>query len=406
VTEVLPALRRSLDVMPSPDPNRPGLLIRDPLRYSDAILIVPPPLVAALACFDGEHSVLDLHAELVRLAGGRLDVADLAAHVIASLRDSAFLEDDVFSTRRREVEEGFAAAERRMPIHAGLAYPSEAAALRDLLGQHLDGGPPEGDGAYAVAAPHVSPDGGWACYAEAYRALGAGAAGATFVLLGTSHYGAPERFGLTRKPYVTPLGECVVDVDGVDRLAAAAPDAIVMEDYCHAVEHSIEFQVLFLQHCFGPGAKVLPVLCGPFARSLYEGGRPEDDPGVARFIEGLRELAAERGADVRFVLGVDMAHVGRRYGDREEARADEGHMRAVADQDEARIARLADGDPDGFWALVQEDADRELKWCGASPLYTFLRAVPGVRGTLLRYQQWNIDPSSVVSFAALSFQKT
>ena len=29
----------------------------------------------------------------------------------------------------------------------------------------------------------------------------------------------------------------------VDELAAAAPNAVRMEDYCHAVEHSIEFQV-------------------------------------------------------------------------------------------------------------------------------------------------------------------
>jgi hypothetical protein len=44
-----------------------------------------------------------------------------------------------------------------------------------------------------------------------------------------------------------------------------------------------------------------------------------------------------------------------------------------------------------------------LKWCGFSPLYTFLRAVPEARGEVLRYQQWNIDDESVVSFAALEF---
>jgi hypothetical protein len=29
--------------------------------------------------------------------------------------------------------------------------------------------------------------------------------------------------------------------------------------------------------------------------------------------------------------------------------------------------------------------------------------VPGARGTLLRYQQWNIDEHSVVSFAGMGF---
>jgi hypothetical protein len=29
--------------------------------------------------------------------------------------------------------------------------------------------------------------------------------------------------------------------------------------------------------------------------------------------------------------------------------------------------------------------------------------VPAARGRLLRYEQWNIDPESVVSFAAMEF---
>jgi MEMO1 family protein len=178
-----------------------------------------------------------------------------------------------------------------------------------------------------------------------------------------------------------------------------------MEDYCHAVEHSIEFQVVFLQHRFGPGVKVVPVLCGPFARSLCQGGRPEDDPHVARFIDGLGELAARRGSGLRFVLGVDMAHVGRRYGDRQAARVGDEALEDVAARDRARLDCVAAGDAAGFWEHVVPDADRYLRWCGTSPLYTFLRAVPEARGRVLRYEQWNIDAQSVVTFAALAFGK-
>ena len=52
-----------------------------------------------------------------------------------------------------------------------------------------------------------------------------------------------------------------------------------------------------------------------------------------------------------------------------------------------------------------KDRQDDLKWCGSSPLYTFLRAVPGAKGTLRGYEQWNIDEQSVVSFAALSFKR-
>jgi AmmeMemoRadiSam system protein B len=221
-------------------------------------------------------------------------------------------------------------------------------------------------------------------------------------VLGTSHYGEPDRFGLTRKPFVTPFGEAITDVALVDELAAAAPNSVRMEDYCHAVEHSIEFQVLFLQHLYGPDIRILPVLCGSFARSIHEGGKPEANDEVSRFFGTLGNMAAREGNRLFWVLGVDMAHMGRRYGDSFLATADEGEMLAVAERDRTRIERLNQADADGFWSLVQENRD-DLKWCGSAPIYTFLKAVPQARGTLHRYQQWNIDEQSVVSFGALGF---
>jgi hypothetical protein len=98
-----------------------------------------------------------------------------------------------------------------------------------------------------------------------------------------------------------------------------------------------------------------------------------------------------------------MAHVGRRYGDPFVARAQAAEMAAVEERDQERISCLAAGDAGGFWDLVVDQGDDDLKWCGASPLYTFLRAAGPVRGELLRYEQWNIDPESVVSFAGMAF---
>jgi hypothetical protein len=75
---------------------------------------------------------------------------------------------------------------------------------------------------------------------------------------------------------------------------------------------------------------------------------------------------------------------------------------SVEERDRRRIDAIVSGDAHGFWSLVQEGGD-DLRWCGASALYTFLRAAGSRRGALLRYEQWNIDPESVVSFAALAF---
>jgi AmmeMemoRadiSam system protein B len=388
--------------MPSPVAERPGLLIRDPYRYSDITLIIPPALIECLRCFDGEGTTLDLRQNLVR-ATGDLQVGDLEQHLIDTLSNSGFLEDETFTRMKDDRHRDFAAAPRREAVHAGAAYPDEIAALNTTMRRYMgDADAAAGDGLVGIAAPHVSPEGGWNSYQAAYRALTPDYKDRTFVVLGTSHYGAPERFGLTRKPFVTPLGECAVDAPLVDWLATKAEPGVQMEDYCHAVEHSIEFQVLFLQHLYGPSVRILPILCGSYAQSIYVGGKPEQNEGVSRFLDALGDLAARESQRLFWVLGIDMAHIGRRYGDEFVAQADRGELELVCERDHGRIARIEASDAAGFWDLVQENQD-DLRWCGSAPLYTFLKAVPQAKGKLLRYEQWNIDPQSVVSFAGMSF---
>lgn len=390
--------------MPSPDPERPGLFIRDPYHYSDATLLVPPPLVAALECFDGVQSTLDLRSELVRITG-EIQVGDLEQHLFESLNDAGFLENDRYRELKAAREAEFASESVREPIFSGSAYPSDAGTLADVMRLRI-GGAAGDENTIAIAAPHASPDGGWNTYKAAYGAMPAFAEPSqkVFVILGTSHYGAPERFGLTRKTFETPYGHTHTNVALVDELAAKAPGAIRMEDYCHAVEHSIEFQVVFLQHLYGPDIQILPILCGPFVRSIYHGGHPEETDAVSRFFDALGELSAREGKRLQWVLGVDMAHIGKRYGDPIRATARTGEMLAVEQRDRARIEQLAAGNIADYWTLVQEQQD-DLKWCGSSPFYTFLKTNPGIKGELLDYDHWQIDPESVVSFGAMRFQR-
>jgi AmmeMemoRadiSam system protein B len=391
--------------MPSPFPDQPGLLIRDPFRFSDATLIVPPLLVQCLVCFDGQKTALHLCEILVRLTG-RIVVTDIADQLFSALAQAGMLEDSTFAALKSEREQQFANATQRSAAHAGNGYPSEKKQLSETLAGYLNGAPAEPDRLIGIAAPHVSPAGGIACYGAAYGALSPDLADRTFVILGTSHYGQPHRFGLTRKPFVTPFGATEPDTPLIDALVAQAGEAAHLEDYCHAIEHSIEFQVIFLQHLYGPHLRILPILCGPLLPPGHAGGprRPEGIDSVARFIGALGELGAREGRRLFWILGVDMTHVGRRYGDPFAARADAGPLLTVAERDRARIDRIAHADADGFWDLVHEERYDDLKWCGSSPLYTFLRALPGARGQLRRYDQWNIDAESVVSFAAMTFR--
>jgi predicted class III extradiol MEMO1 family dioxygenase len=154
----------------------------------------------------------------------------------------------------------------------------------------------------------------------------------------------------------------------------------------------------------GADVRILPVLCGSFARSLDGGGMPEERDGVRQFCDALGELNVREAGRVFWILGVDMAHMGARYGDAFHAAANTGVMCEVAERDQARIRCINQADAEGFWELVRQNGD-DLKWCGSAPFYTFLKAVPQARGSLLHYEQWNIDERSVVSFAGMAFSK-
>ena len=388
--------------MPSPVEDTPGLLIRDSMGYSDAVLVIPPSLVQSLACFDGNQTTLDLRAVLVQLTGD-LQVGDLEEQLIGVLTKSGFLEGEVFDAMKAEKQRAFAEAPVRQPAHAGSGYPAEPPELRRQMNEWMEGQAEPETELVAIAAPHVSPSGGYECYRAAYGMLGPEYKDRTFVILGTSHYGAPDRFGLTRKAYATPWGNARTDTALVDELERVAPGAVAMEDYCHAVEHSIEFQVVYLQSLFGPDVKIVPILCGSYALSIYRGGKPEENEEVRRFLGALGEIAAREGDKLLWVLGIDMAHIGRRYGDEFDALAERDEMIRVRQRDVQRMDRMAAGDAAGFWELVQENRD-DLKWCGSSPVYTFLKVMPQTRGSLKRYEQWNIDPKSVVSFAGMAFR--
>lgn len=406
MSKQLPRLRRGLDMFPSPVPERPGLVLRDPFRYSDEVLIIPPLLAAGLSLFDGESTVLDVQAYLTKLVG-QLVPNEIIESMTEVMQRNGFLETEELERLRAKKHAEFAAAPLRLPAHSGSGYPDQTAELRTQLDEYLKNNlSPVADPIIGLAAPHVSPFGGWQSYAAAYGRLSGAAknhaAEKTVVVLGTSHYGQPERFGLTRKPFVTPLGTIQPDLEMIDALTRSAGASIVKEDYCHSMEHSIEFQCVFLQQMLGSDFKILPILCGPFAKALYYGEPPENDDHVMRFFDALGELAEFHRSELFWVLGIDLAHIGRRYGDDLTAIADEGEMLEVKEADHERLEQICDGNSEEFFELVKPEEDR-LKWCGFSPLYTFMSAVPEARGQLLRYEQWNIDEQSVVSFAAMEF---
>ena len=94
---MLPKLRSDIDVMPSPIPERPGLLLRDPFGYTETVLVLPHPWLALLSCLDGEHTELDAQALLTRLSGGELVRERRVRELSSSFRKRDFSRPTIFT---------------------------------------------------------------------------------------------------------------------------------------------------------------------------------------------------------------------------------------------------------------------------------------------------------------------
>lgn len=398
---------RPVEMFPTEANGRRVVCLRDPSHYAQAVLFVPLAAVDILRHFDGNHSILDIQAEYVRRCGELLFREQLE-ELIATLDQHYFLESDRFADYQEALHEGFRQAESRAAFLAGRSYPSEPQELRQAL--HLILGHSEGptDGAATAAksvraliAPHIDFMRGAAGYAWAYHGLEARTDAEVFVILGTAHAGTTMPFAACAKDFETPLGRVRTDRDLLEELKQCSSTCLAVDDVAHRAEHSIEFQVIFLQHLIGAKRpiRILPILVGSFHEWVVSGKLPSDDPKVQGFLDALQGVLHAQEDSVCLIAGADLAHVGTRFGDQAPVTRDV--LRWIEDQDKQMLEPVLAGDPDGFFRFVSREGDRR-RICGLPPIYTMLHLMSGQSGRLLHYGQAS-DPQGVVTFCSMAF---
>ena len=420
---------RALEAFPVEHEGQRCVALRDPAGFTDQIAVLPAGLLDLVSLFDGEHSVEEIQGILARRHAQAPTAAQIA-DVVERFDAAGFLDSDRFRERRRALEEAFRLSPVRPAAHAGGAYAGDASALRAQIDGFFSG--PDGPDTAgnrdfltdpvaspsaaapkaispsaaapqtrALIAPHIDFHRGGSTYAWAYREVLERSDADLYVVLGTCHAGMPDPFAVTLKPYDTPLGPVPVDREFYDALSRRAGQDLLASEPAHRAEHSIEFQVVMLKHIVGrrrPFA-ILPVLASYLHESLRSGGNPEADPRVPRFVDALRETMAASSRRVCLVAGVDLAHVGPRFGDPKPNTATS--LARVERADRAMLESVVGVDARGFYAGVAADHDAR-RICGLSPIYTLLRLLPEARGRLLRYTQWP-DPQGAVTFCAVAF---
>ena len=129
---------------------------------------------------------------------------------------------------------------------------------------------------------------------------------------------------------------------------------------------------------------------------------PEETAAVGNFLRTLRQLAQQDARQICFVAGVDLAHVGKQFGDEEPVNDD--FLKWVEAEDRQLVERLARLDAPGFFNEIAKDEDKR-KICGFSPLYSLIHLLDGARGNHLHYgQAFTPETGSAVTFTSLIFE--
>lgn len=392
----LPKLREDITLIPTNVRGSPVFVVQDMAGLRKDALGLPPETVQLLPLFDGKSSIGDLQLVLMRQRGNQLVMAREVEGIVSQLDELLLLQTDRYRQEMSALREAFAQLDHRPPSHAGAAYPNEPGELESLVREILAGA---GEGARvpenvrALIAPHIDLKVGRDAYTRAYASLREARPG-RLVVLGTGHSLDEGLVSLTCKDYVTPLGRMPTERAAVTRLRDAGGEIVARDDFAHRREHSLEFQMLFLQHLLPDAVPVVPVLFGSFSGYLSNIDEPAELPQLRAFLEALAGMI---DADTLVVAGVDLCHVGPKFGHPEPASHYEREVRA---HDEALLRALCKGSVREFWAEGQRVQDR-YHVCGFPVLACLLDVLPGLEGRILDYQVWHETPTrSAVSYAA------
>ena len=383
----------------------------DSLGVADANLAVPLDwLRPVLARFDGGSTASSILDDLRRDHDPDVTPAWLD-DLIARLDAAMVLDGPTYERFKRDYRE----AHTRPAALAGRSYAGSARALRAQLagffhrehgGSPVGAGP--GDGSLrAILSPHIDFGRGGHVYTWPYKELIEHSDADTFVILGVAHQYCEHRFALTYKDFETPLGLARTDRSFVEKLAALGGEHLFDDEIAHRTEHSIEFQVVFLQYLLGDHRdySIVPILVGSFHDLMSGAADPMADPDVRRFVDALRAAEAAHPGKVAYIGGIDLGHIGRQFGDREllEPRV----LDELREFDQAMLAGAVAGDAES-WFRTAAAVDNRWRICGLAATYVMLQALgPSTRGRLLKYDQ-AVDPARTccVSLAGVAFHQS
>lgn len=412
----LPPLRGDLDIVPTEQEGRSLFLLRDAESDDDRALGLSPGGMAVAAMLDGRRSAEDLARDLARENGAEIPAADILSLAV-QLEASGLLDTPESLAARRARLDAFLKSSSRPAMFSGPGgYPDKPEKLEPYLARFFEA--PKGPGrrassageaaAKGLVAPHIDLHRGGPAYACAYGALAGTEPPDVIVALGVAHVSPNSPWVFTRKSYETPYGAMPVDPELYEEMTRPLWYDPLADEWTHRREHSLEFQALWLRYLWKDKTPPwVPILCSTFER-FSATQAPSSTPTVEEALRKIGSVLAGRSKTQRVLVlaGIDLAHVGPRFGDQVQLTPE--LERKIETEDRASLEKALALDADGFYLSVVKD-EHWRHVCGLSALYTALRWLKDAsggraQGELLTYGQAADPMGGIVSFTGAIYR--
>lgn len=403
-------LLRNLQYSPIKEKDEQYVLLWDPTGLSQDKLVLPLHYFYVVQRFDGEHSLEQIGADYLKRFG-EFFMPDRLQRLVTDLDAKLFLEGERVEAAKREAQAAYRQATVRPAKYAGKSYEADGAKLKAEIegcftskeGPDVKPSEHRSQKIKGLVAPHYEIKQAGPIYAWAYKELQEAEAPDLFVILGTSTAGLSRPYAVTDKTFETPLGLVPADRDVLDRFRRLGGEPFFEEDLGHRHEHTIEFQLPFLQHVVG-GKKpvtIVPVLCSFPASVLADPGAGDWTGQIETFLGALRKALAETGRDYCLIASAELAHIGMRYGD--PAPPTDFSFHRCMQTDLEMLKPVEECDAEAFARFIQKEGDQR-RITGFAAIYTLLKLLQAEKGQVLRYDRGITDQyNSTVTYASMAF---
>jgi AmmeMemoRadiSam system protein B len=366
-----PKLRWPIDLRIETIGDQEILLVSCPLGISPQPLGLVAAVAPIVAEFEGRLSLEEITTKFSQFGLQQRLIEEL----VQMLDQGLFLESPRFFEAERRIRGDFAQSPLRPAALAGLSYSNDAQRLTQEIDAWLGhGSTPLAQPSrtmLGLVSPHIDYRRGGICYGKTYAYLRPERHD-LYILIGTAHQYSRHLFHLTSKDFASPLGTIPCDHDFVERLAALyGTERSFADEILHRREHSLELQAPFLRRVTTHG-HIVPILVGGFHQMVSAQRAPHEFETYESFVGALVECLRERiaqGQRICFLSGVDMAHVGRHFGDSRSLTP--ALMEDVAERDHQYLECIKNQDRRALFEHIAFDGDAR-RICGFPTMYTVI----------------------------------